>query len=139
MSLGKKRREHQALWVNSTDLPKSPGHAFYGALNRILREASFDDRVEALCAEYYASSGRPSIPPGVYFRMLIVGYFEGIDSQRGIAWRCSDSLSLREFLGLPLTEKVPAISTPEVLALSPFARTKGSARRCGGSWLLRSS
>ena len=92
----------------TTDLPKSPGHVFYEKLNRLLAEAGFDDFVEKLCEPYYADRvGRPGIPPGVYFRMVFVGYFEGIDSQRGIAWRCSDSLSLKEFLGLSPTEKSP--------------------------------
>ena len=71
-------------------------------MNALLAEADFDEFAEALCEPYYAERlGRPSIPPGVYFRMLLVGYFEGIGSQRGIAWRCGDSLSLREFLGIP--------------------------------------
>jgi transposase len=83
---------------------------FYRQLNQLLAEAQFDRFVEKLCAPHYQRSGtpgRPSIPPGVYFRMLLVGYFEGIGSQRGIAWRCHDSLSLREFLGVPLTEDAP--------------------------------
>ncbi len=115
MALGKRKREHQGLWISSADLPRSPGHAFYGALNRLFAESRFDEQVEAICAEFYAASGRPSIPPGVYFRMLFVGYFEGLDSQRGIAWRCSDSLSLREFLGLELTERVPDHSSLTVI------------------------
>ncbi len=82
--------------------------AFYDRLNRLLESGRFDDYVEELCEPYYADSvGRPSIPPGVYFRMLLVGYFEGIDSQRGIAWRCSDSLSLRRFLQVPLDASTP--------------------------------
>jgi transposase len=81
---------------------------FYDKLNGLLREGGFDTHVEALCEPYYAKGkGRPSVPPGVYFRMLLVGYFEGINSQRGIAWRCSDSLSLRKFLGVPLGEDSP--------------------------------
>jgi transposase len=83
-------------------------HIFYRKLNRLLAEADFDRAVERMCEPYYHSHmGRPSIPPGVYFRMLLVGYYEGIGSQRGIAWRCADSLSLREFLGIPLTEETP--------------------------------
>ncbi len=116
MALGKRRREHQELWVSSSELPRSAGHPFYRAMNRLLLEAEFDDTVEALCASYYSESvGRPSIPPGVYFRMLLVGYFEGIDSQRGIAWRSRDSLSLREFLGLSITDKVPDHSSLTVI------------------------
>jgi transposase len=108
MALGKRKREQQAAWVATTDLPKSPGHPFYKNLNKLLAEASFDEWLEALCASYYsADSGRESIPPGVYFRMILVGYFEGISSQRGIAWRCSDSRSLSEFLGVPAQKETP--------------------------------
>ena len=108
MALGKHREEQQEMWVATTSLPKSVGHIFYRKLNRLLAEADFDRTVEEMCEPYYhAHLGRPSIPPGVYFRMLLVGYYEGIGSQRGIAWRCADSLSLREFLGIPLTEESP--------------------------------
>lgn len=108
MALGRRRRAEQEAWVATTDLPKSPGHVFYRKLNQLLAEAEFDSFVEGLCQPHYADAvGRPGIPPGVYFRMLLVGYFEGIGSQRGIAWRCSDSLSLREFLGLAATESSP--------------------------------
>jgi transposase len=108
--MGRRPTEHQpALWVPTTDLPQSPGHVFYEKLNRLLADAGFDRFVEDLCQGHYAADGvgRESIPPGVYFRMLFVGYFEGLDSQRGIAWRCSDSFSLRAFLGVPLTEATP--------------------------------
>src|SRR5437868_8767705 len=113
MSMGRRPTEQQPdLWVPTTDLPRSPGHVFYDKLNGLLAEAGFDRYVEDLCRPYYADGiGRESIPPGVYFRMLFIGYFEGLDSQRGIAWRCSDSLSLREFLGLPLNESSPDHST----------------------------
>jgi transposase len=109
MAMGKRESERQDdLFITHDRLPKSPGHVFYVKLNQLLAEAEFDRWVEALCAPCYASGqGRPSIPPGVYFRMLLVGYFEGINSQRGIAWRCSDSLSLRAFLGVPLHEDAP--------------------------------
>jgi len=108
MALGKRRSEQQEMWVATTSLPKSEGHVFYRRLNEILAEAEFDRTVEKQCRPYYHDQlGRPSIPPGVYFRMLLVGYFEGIGSQRGIAWRCGDSLSLRDFLGIPLTEETP--------------------------------
>jgi transposase len=108
MALGKRNREQQAAWVATTELPKSPGHPFYKKLNKLLAEAVFDEWLESLCAPYYsADSGRESIPPGVYFRMILVGYFEGISSQRGIAWRCSDSRSLSEFLGVPVQEETP--------------------------------
>lgn len=108
MALGKHREKQQEMWVATTSLPKSVGHVFYRKLNRLLAEADFDRTVEKMCEPYYHTHlGRPSIPPGVYFRMLLVGYYEGIGSQRGIAWRCADSLSLREFLGIPLTEETP--------------------------------
>ena len=108
MALGKRRDEQQEMWVATTSLPKSQGHVFYRKLNQLLVEADFDRTVEKTCAPYYHSHiGRPGILPGVYFRMLLVGYFEGISSQQGIAWRCADSLSLREFLGVPLTADTP--------------------------------
>jgi transposase len=109
MSMGRRKTEHQPdLWVPTTDLPQSAGHAFYDKLNGLLADAGFDRHIEGLCQEHYADGvGRESIPPGVYFRMLLVGYFEGLDSQRGIAWRCGDSLSLRAFLGIPFGEATP--------------------------------
>ena len=111
MAMGKRKRERQeALFVTADQLPRSAGHPFYQQLNRLLAEAGFDAWIEKRCERYYAREekrGQPSIPPGVYFRMLLVGYFEGIGSQRGIAWRCADSLSLREFLGTPLNENTP--------------------------------
>jgi len=109
MAMGKREAEQQQnLFVTHDQLPRSPGHVFYRKLNRLLAEGGFDRWIEELCEPYYADGrGRPSVPPGVYFRMLLVGYFEGINSQRGIAWRCSDSLSLREFLGIALGEDSP--------------------------------
>jgi transposase len=108
MALGRRREQFQQdLMVPASALPRSPGHPFYAAINRLLSEAKFDAYVEGLCEPLYREGGRPLIPPGVYFRMLFIGYFEGIDSQRGIAWRCSDSLSLRSFLGLKPTESTP--------------------------------
>lgn len=113
MSMGRRRREQQSsLYIAAGDIDGAPGHAFYDRLSSVLTEADFDTFVETRCAEFYADNvGRRSIPPGVYFRMLMVGYFEGIDSERGIAWRCADSLSLREFLGLELTERTPEHSS----------------------------
>jgi transposase len=94
-----------AVW---SEIPRSPGHAFYDKLQKLLREAGFDAFVEDLCKSYYAAKmGAPSLPPGRYFRMHMVGYFEGIDSERGIVWRCADSFSLRDFLRLSSREKVP--------------------------------
>jgi transposase len=109
MALGHRNQEQQpSFWIAVDALPRSEGHVFYCKLNKLLREAGFDEFVERLCEPYYHDTmGRPGIPPGVYFRMLLVGYFEGLGSQRGIAWRCADSLSLREFLGIPLGEETP--------------------------------
>jgi transposase len=108
MALKKRQSEQQSsLWVAIADLPRSLGHPFYQAVNRVLSTTGFDQHVEGLCASYYKVGGRPSIPLGVYFRMLFIGYFEGIGSERGIAWRCNDSLSLRQFLGLTLEESTP--------------------------------
>jgi len=117
MALGRRTGEQQdELFIMAEHLPKAPGHVFYRKLNALLREAGFDPWVENLCRPYYAESqGRPGIPPGTYFRMLLIGYFEGIGSQRGIAWRCSDSLSLRDFLGIPLTEDSPDHSSLSVI------------------------
>jgi transposase len=112
MALGKRKQEQQGLWIATTDLPKSPGHPFYHKLNQVLAEAGFDRWLENLCRPHYAEvMGRPSIPPGVYFRMILVGYFEGLASQRGIAWRCSDSRSLAEFLGVPADQTTPEHSS----------------------------
>lgn len=116
MALGRRKGKQESLWVPGKDLPRSAGHPFYAALEKVLRAGDFDRYVEDLCAEYYAKrQGRPSIPPGVYFRMLFVGYFEGMTSQRGIAWRCQDSLSIRDFLGLGTTERSPDHSSMTVI------------------------
>lgn len=116
MALGRRSPRNGSLFIATSDLPRSAGHPFYRALNRLLAEAEFDKKVEEMCESFYADrNGRPSIPPGVYFRMLFVGYFEGIDSQRGIAWRCSDSLALREFLGVGLTGASPDHSSLTVI------------------------
>jgi transposase len=115
MAMGRRSQERQdTLFIATDGLAKSPGHPFYQRLNTLLAEAEFDRWIEGHCERYYATEekrGQPSIPPGVYFRMLLVGYFEGIGSQRGIAWRCADSLSLRQFLGLPFDEPTPDHST----------------------------
>jgi len=116
MALGRRKRDQQDLWVATCDLPKSPGHPFYVKLNRLLDEAKFDEFVEGLCRPHYANGrGRPSVPPGVYFRMLFIGFFEGLDSQRAIAWRCSDSRSLQSFLGFAITQPTPDHSTLTVI------------------------
>jgi len=113
MSMKSRSQEHQEkLWVAHDAVATSPGHPFYEKLEGVLREEGFDVFTESECAPYYADKkGRPSIPPGVYFRMLLIGYFERIDSERGICWRCADSLSLRYFLGLGLDENTPGHST----------------------------
>ena len=108
MSQGKRESEDQReFWLPTDRLATGPGHVFYHKRNRLLAEYGFDLFVEQLCQPHYKTGGRPSIPPGVYFRMLMIGYLEGIDSQRGIAWRCEDSLALRRFLGISLSEDTP--------------------------------
>jgi transposase len=110
MSMGRREGRQTPMWLSGTKLTQSPGHRFYEKLNELLSEAGFDRRVEQMCAPYFEADdkpGRPSIAPGVYFRMLFVGYFEGIESERGLEWRCSDSLSLRTFLGVLVNERVP--------------------------------
>jgi len=108
MALGRQKRRQAELMIGWAELPRSPGHAFYDRLQAVLVEAGFDDFAEMQCKPFYAGKqGRPSLPPGRYFRMHLVGYFEGIDSERGLEWRCADSLSLREFLRLGTTEPVP--------------------------------
>jgi transposase len=117
MAMGRRERERQGtMWLATGDLVRAPGHPFYARLNAVLRESGFDAFVEARCAKFYAeNTGRPSVPPGVYVRMLLVGYFEGLDSERGIAWRCADSLGLREFLGYGLDRPTPDHSTLSVI------------------------
>jgi len=110
--MGRKTPKQQGLWVSAEEMPRTAAHPYYGKVNEVLSEGGFDRKVEQLCRRYYKPTmGRPSLAPGVYFRMLLVGYMEGIDSERGIAWRVADSLSLREFLGLGLSEQTPDHST----------------------------
>jgi transposase len=113
MAMGRKRKRRQeAMWVATSDLPKSPGHPFYQRLNKELAANSFDSFVEAACRRFYAPKmGRPSMPPGRYFRLMLLGYFEGLGSERAMAWRASDSLAIRSFLGLELDEASPDHST----------------------------
>jgi transposase len=112
MAMGKRKSEQTPMWVPTTELPVSPGHPFYAKLNTILDQAGFDRFAEAECQEFYAPvMGRPSLPPGRYFRLLLVGYFEGLDSERGIAWRAADSLAVRSFVGLGLDTAAPDHST----------------------------
>ena len=112
--MGKKRTRNRqtSMWVATVDLPRSAGHPFYDRLNRVLDDAGFDAFVEAQCAPFYADDiGRPGLAPGRYFRLLLLGYFEGLDSERAIAWRAADSLSIRQFLDLELHEAPPDHST----------------------------
>ena len=112
MALGRKKRRQESLWIATRELPRTGGHVFYERVNRVLEEKGFDRFVEDACQKFYAPvMGRPGVVPGAYFRMQLVGYFEGLDSERGIAWRCADSLSLREFLGVGLAATVPDYST----------------------------
>ena len=132
MALGRRCPSHQGeLFRISADLPRSPGHAFYDRLNELLAGAEFDLFVDELCQAHYAHEiGRLSLPPGSYFRMLFVGYFEGLDSEPGITWRCTDSLALRAFLAILPTDALPDHSTltrirqrlPEVVHDRVFAR-----------------
>src|SRR5258705_2168744 len=112
MAMGTRQSEQGWLWVATAELPKSPGHPFYTRLNALLDANDFDEFVEGQCVRFYAPvMGRPSLAPGRYFRLLLVGYFEGIGSERGIAWRASDSLSVRSFLRLPVDQPPPDHST----------------------------
>ena len=112
--MGKRRRHARqaTMWVATADLPMGAGHPFYARLNRVLDEAGFDAFVEGQCAPFYAATvGRPSLAPGRYFRLLLLGYFEGLDSERAIAWRAAESLSIRAFLDFALHAVTPDHST----------------------------
>lgn len=114
MSMGRRKAKQRSLFVEANKAARAPRHRFYEALNELLAEAGFDEHVEALCEIQFDDGqrgGRPSVPPGVYFRMLLLGYFEGIESERGICWRCEDSLSLKAFLGYEAHESTPDHST----------------------------
>lgn len=107
MGTREKRERQEALWYGS-ELPTAPGHPFYKRLNAVLEKADFDRFCEKSCAGFYhAKLGRPSLAPGLYFRIMMIGFFEGIDSERGIAWRLADSLTLRQFLAIGLDEQTP--------------------------------
>src|SRR4051795_3369175 len=114
MSMGtrKSRQRQEQLWVMHTELATAPGHPFYQQVNELLDQEKFDQFAEDACVQFYCSgNGRPSLPPGTFFRLLLIGYFEGIDSERGIAWRVADSLGLRQFLRIGLDENTPNHST----------------------------
>jgi transposase len=114
MAMGTRRRRQrqERLWISHQELAKGPGHPFYKRVNELLESERFDEFAEKECARFYAENhGRPSVTPGIYFRLLLVGYFEGIDSERGIAWRAADSFGLRQFLGIAIDEHTPDHST----------------------------
>src|SRR5208282_3738398 len=115
MAIGRRTPKQDEMFIPTAKVATGPGHPFYTKLNTVLAEAAFDEFVEKLCAPYYKDGGRPSIPPGVYFRMLLIGYFEGLDSQRGIAWRCADSLGLRAFLGVAATQATPVHASMTII------------------------
>jgi transposase len=112
MGTRKDQEQQEELWIPQASLAKGASHPFYQRLNQLLEESRFDEFVEGRCRQFYAvKRGRPSLAPGVYFRLLLIGYFEGIDSERGIAWRAQDSLALRRFLRVGLNESPPDHST----------------------------
>src|SRR5256886_3109801 len=112
MGTRKQREKQEDLWIAHTELAAAPGHPFYQRLNELLEAEGFDEFVEKRCAKFYAAKyGRPSLTPGIYFRSLLIGYFEGIGAERGIAWRLADSLALRRFVGVALYEYTPDHST----------------------------
>src|SRR5260370_11815715 len=112
MGTRKQREKQEDLWIAHTELAAAPGHPFYQRLNELLEAEGFDEFVEGRCAKFYAAKyGRPSLTPGIYFRSLLIGYFEGIVAERGIAWRLADSLALRRFVGIALDEYTPDHST----------------------------
>src|SRR6266852_4765721 len=114
MAMGPRRRRQrqERLWISHNELAKGPGHPFYQRVNELLEEGKFDAFAERECAKFYAANnGRPSLVPGIYFRLLLIGYFEGVDSERGIAWRAADSFGLRRFLGIGRDEQTPDHST----------------------------
>jgi transposase len=105
---GQQRPRQEELWVATASLPRPASHPFYERLNRLLEDCHFDEFVESVCEPFYAKTlGRPGLAPGIYFRLLLVGYFEGIDRERGRAWRAADSLGVRAFLGIALDEARP--------------------------------
>lgn len=115
MSMGRMKPKQGELWVATSEI-KTPGHPFFKKLNEVFAVHDFDRKVEELCSSYYAEkNGRPSIAPGRYFRMLMIGYFEGIGSERGLAWRCEDSLSLKAFLGLGAADTTPDHSSLSIV------------------------
>ena len=112
METRKSREGQEEIWIANGELARSPGHPFYQRLNELLDAEKFDEFVEGHCRKFYAPRmGRPGLAPGIYFRLLLIGYFEGIDSERGIAWRLADSLALRQLVRIGITEQTPDHST----------------------------
>jgi transposase len=113
MAMGKRRRHARqaSMWIATSDLPRSAAHPFYTRLNQIVEKHDFDGYIEGLCGRFYADEGLPGLPPGRHFRLLLIGYTEGLEAERAIAWRAADSFALREFLGLALPEAPPDHST----------------------------
>src|SRR3974377_2356642 len=133
MGTRKQREKQEGLWIAHTELATPPGHPFYQKLNELLEAERFDEFVEARCAKFYAVKyGRPSLTPGIYFRSLLLGYFEGIGAERGIAWRLADSLALRHFVGIALDEYTPDHSTIS----RPRGLSGGDTDRAVFSWVL---
>src|ERR1700758_17621 len=132
MGTRKKRERQESLWDGS-GVPSVPGHPFYSRLNEVLERADFDRFCEKSCAGFYhAKLGRPSLAPGLYFRIMMIGFFEGLDSERGIAWRLADSLSLRQFLSIGLDE-----NTPDHVTISRTRRLiDGETHQRIFSWVL---
>src|ERR1700680_2361991 len=113
MAMGTRETDQPPLWIATSDLPASPGHPFYARLNVVLDAHGFDQFAEDQCRRFYAPvMGRPSLAPGQYFRLLLVGSFEGIDSERPIAWRAAASFAVRSFVRLALNESAPDHPTP---------------------------
>jgi hypothetical protein len=136
MAMGRRkdRARTPGLWIATNELPRTGGHPFYQRLNQVLDAHAFDAFAEAQCARFYADGvGRPGLTPGTYFRLLLIGYFEGIDSERGIAWRTADSLALRDFLGLsPRRDAARALDDFS----DPAPERSGNAPR-GLQWILQ--
>jgi transposase len=149
MAMGRRkdRARKPALWIATNELPQTGGHPFYHRLNQVLDQHGFDDFVEGQCAPFYAAKvGRPSLTPGTYFRLLLIGYFEGLDSERGIAWRTADSLALRGFLGLGLADAPPEhttvsrtrrlidLETHRAVYVDPAGARDGKSRQGQNDW-----
>jgi transposase len=117
MALGKRRGRQEALW-HCNEIAEAPGHPFYRSLDAVLNESGFDRFCEESCQHFYhAKLGRPWLAPGVYFRLMLIGLFEGLDSERGVAWRMADSPGLRQFLGYGLAERTPDGATADTASI----------------------